>query len=277
MSEAQSPAAWWTKMALVLDPYERQARLYPALLVLFPTMVSVVALYGRQLLALKGVGALVSAVGLVYLLCDIARSKGKANEKALWVKWGGTPSIQMLRHRDNHFDPVSKQRYQDLLAKKIKVVFPSRDAELTDPVAADATYSAAGNWLREATRDKKKFGLLFRENVTYGYRRNGFGLRWLGLTVCAVTAGWVLVRLGFKSWAERLAVAATPEAFLSSGEVAALGAAVFMAAIWLFYFSEARVRQAAFAYAERLILACEVLPAGRAPSVSKASQPGAPD
>jgi hypothetical protein len=39
---------------LLLDPYELQARLYPALLCLLPVAVMAIALYGNQLLQLKG-------------------------------------------------------------------------------------------------------------------------------------------------------------------------------------------------------------------------------
>jgi len=49
---------------------------------------------------------------------------------------------------------------------------PAPEQEAADPEAADGFYTRAGNWLRENTRSKKKFDILFNENVTYGYRRN---------------------------------------------------------------------------------------------------------
>lgn len=260
MSNLQGLGSGLSKAALLFEPYERQARLYPAFLCILPLVVMAITLYGNQLLDMKGIFALAGGAGLMYLLADIVRSKGKEKEKALWQEWGGAPSIQILRHRDGVLDSVSKGRYHEILASKIKVKFPTKEAEAADPAAADAVYAAAGNWLREATRDKKRFDLLFRANVTYGYRRNGFGVRWLGLLISLGVVGWVVVRLGFSSWEQRLSAAATPEALLGAGEVASLGAALLMALIWVFYFSKSRVHEAAYSYACRLILACEALP-----------------
>ncbi|WP_179060095.1 hypothetical protein [Pseudomonas taiwanensis] len=259
MNSLQLMGSGLAKATLLLDPYERQARLYPALLCLLPFAVMAIALYGNQMLQLKGLWWLAGAVGGLYLLSDIARSLGKGKEKGLWLRWGGVPSVQVLRHHDDVLDSVSKRRYHDFLARKLKVVFPSREIEGADPGAADAVYAAAGNWLREATRDKKKFDLLFRANVTYGYRRNGFGVRWLGLLMCLGVVAWVMLRLGLSSWAQRLDAVAHPEALLGAGEAVTIGVALVMAVVWIFYFSEARVREAAFSYAQRLVLACEVL------------------
>jgi hypothetical protein len=62
------------------------------------------------------------------------------------------------------------------------------DEEARDQNAADDFYAAAGTWLRENTRDAKKFSILFNENVMYGFRRNLLGLRWpaaiLNLIIC---------------------------------------------------------------------------------------------
>ncbi|WIE50660.1 hypothetical protein [Pseudomonas sp. GM17] len=179
MSSLQGLGTGLSKAALVLTPYE-----HPAFLCLLPLMVMTITLYSNQLLHLKGIFALAGGAGLMYLLADIVRSQGKEKERTLWQEWGGAPSIQILRHRDDVLDSVSKERYHGILATKIKVTLPTKEEEAADPVSADAVYAAAGNWLREATRDKKKFDLLFRANVTYGYRRNGFGVRWLGLMIC---------------------------------------------------------------------------------------------
>lgn len=260
MSGWQAISDWFAKASLVLDPYERQARLFPALLCVLPLMVMCIALYPNQLISLKGLGGLVGCVGLMYLLADFARGQGRKHEARLWASWGGAPSVQVLRHRDHVFDPVSKSIYHNFLGKKLKIAMPSKETEATDPDLADAAYAAAGNWLRSATRDKKKFNLLYRDNVTYGYRRNGYGLRWVGVVVSLAVLVWVGFREGFSSWWQRLDTAATPESLLSAGEVVTGGVAIVMIFIWQFNFSESRVRDAAFSYARQLILCCESLP-----------------
>lgn len=259
MTPSQSSFNWLAKAVLVLDPYERQARLSPAALCLAPVMVLALSLYSTQLWSLTGLTGLVGAVGLMYLLADVARSLGKRHEARLWKSWGGSPSTQVLRHRDDVFDRVSKRRYHEFLEKKVKADFPKKEDESADPAVADAVYAAGCNWLKEATRDHKKFALLYSANVNYGYRRNGFGLRWFGLAVCFFVVAWVLLRHGHGALMQRFSAAPNVDSILSAGEVATLFVSVFMAAIWLFYFSEDRVREAAFSYAQRLIAACEVL------------------
>ena len=44
-----------------------------------------------------------------------------------------------------------------MLAAKLDLRFPSAEEETADPKAADAIYTSAGNLLRDATRDTKKF------------------------------------------------------------------------------------------------------------------------
>lgn len=267
------PSNWMTKAALVLDPYERQARLSPAFLCLAPAMVMTVSLYSSQLWSLWSLASLTVTVGVMYLLADVARSLGKAKEEKLRARWGGLPSTQVLRHSNDVFDAVTKSRYHAFLAKKIKVDFPSEADERANPAAADAIYAAGCTWLREATRDKKKFALLFGANVNYGYRRNGYGLRWLGLGICGTVIAWTFLRHGLVAFEQRVASAPDLESVLSAGEVATVLTAVCMTLLWFLYFSQGRVRQAAFFYAERLIVACEVLPATARRGPGRKSKP----
>nr|WP_181854218.1 hypothetical protein [Pseudomonas aeruginosa] len=89
MSNLQGLGTGLSKAALLFEPYERQARLYPAFLCILPLVVMAITLYGNQLLDMKGIFALAGGAGLMYLLADIVRSKGKEKEKALWQEWGG--------------------------------------------------------------------------------------------------------------------------------------------------------------------------------------------
>jgi hypothetical protein len=182
---------------------------------------------------------------------------------------------RQVDHRDEEFDPVSKARYHELLSKKLKTPLPTKAEEAADPAAADAAYAAASSWLVENTRDKKKFNLLVRDNITYGYRRNGHGVRRAGLAICAAVLAWIALRGGPAVWGERLAAGATPETLFSAGEVATIGVALFMAYIWFANFSAGRVRDAAFCYARRLLLSCEILSA-RAAAKPKGIEEAAP-
>lgn len=241
------------------DKYDRNARLKPALLMLLPALVAIVALYHDALGMLGTIITLVGGCGLPFLLADFARSRGVAREQKLWESWGGVPSTQLLRHADSTLDSVSKARYHNFLAAKINTKFPTPAAEKQNPGKADAVYASATKWLRGATRDEKKFQLLINDNITYGFRRNAYGLRSFGIAVSALTIVWVCLRRGFSPFIAHVRDAKEIEALFSAGEWTSLVFALVMLVAWLALFSKVSVRAAAFSYADKLILACETL------------------
>ncbi|WP_334598286.1 hypothetical protein [Pseudomonas alvandae] len=241
------------------DPYERQARLYPALLALSPIIVTAMALYGDKLGLISGVVSLLVACGLLHLLSDYARSRGKEKEQALWRKWGGAPSTQVLRHRDGTFEVGELRGYHGKLEKLMGKSFPSIADETSDPQGADAVYAEACGMLRGATRDTKKFNLLFKDNIAYGFRRNALGLRNIAVASCIASLFWVSIRQGPSMWISRYQAATTPESFFLVSEVTAIGASLVMLLIWTTFITEKSVQAAAFSYARMLVSACEVL------------------
>src|SRR3954454_24014593 len=61
------------------------------------------------------------------------------------------------------------------------------EEEARDPQAADRANEAGCAWLLAQTRDRKRFALLFEENVNYGFRRNFWAIKPLALTASIVT------------------------------------------------------------------------------------------
>ena len=82
---------------------------------------------------------------------------------------------------------MTKQRYHAFLAGKINVPFPDKNQEANNSMAADEVYQSGVRWLLNHTRpeDNKKFELIFKENVAYGFRRNALGVKPLGLVISA--------------------------------------------------------------------------------------------
>ena len=80
-----------------MDEYDRIARLAPAYLTLFPLLVLVIALFGREDWW-QQIIAVVVAAGIPVLLSDVVRQLGKTNQAELFDNWGGTPTTQFLRH-----------------------------------------------------------------------------------------------------------------------------------------------------------------------------------
>lgn len=239
----------WT--SLVTDPYERAARLYPALLALLPMLIALAttSVFGKplatQLLSMSG------ACGAAFLLANISRMLGKAQEANLFNTWGGMPTTQLLRHRNEFIDLHTKQRYHAFLARKIKIEFPTSEQELTAPETADKIYRAGVKWLLGKTRDKKRFALLFKENISYGFHRNGYGLKWVGMLISMGSIAWLVT-------ANHAGAPANWSAF-PSNHLVTIGIELAITLAWAIYFSESRVKLAALAYADMLLRACDDL------------------
>lgn len=250
-------------LGLVTDAYERKARLYPAILLLLP-LVAVTWSFAPALLSgLRSLAAIAAACGGAFFLAQVARDSGKRREKGLFESWGGPPSTAILRHRDPRLSPVTKSRYHSMLAALVKgTSAPDPEDEKANPLAADATYAAWADFLRVRTRDTKKYALLFHELISYGYRRNVWGLRPAGLSASALSAA-VTALFAVREW-QTSGVIATVSTSAAVGCVALMG-------FWWLLCTPAWVRIPADAYAQRLAESVESL---AAPATSRTKRKG---
>ncbi len=234
-----------TSIKIIIDGYERKARLYPALLLIAPVVGTAVAMLTAKFTELQSLAAGVVGCGGAFLLTQLARDSGKKHEAALFAKWGGLPSIAIFRHRDVRLDAITKARYHKKLAGLVKEAkAPTPEQEQAAPAAADAVYAAWSNYIRVNTRDTKKFGLLFQENVAYGYRRNVWGVRALGIILTLLS----LVACGARLYLVHSSTGKIDEALGGAAAFAAI-----MLLLWLLRFNTDWVRVPADAYAERLV------------------------
>jgi hypothetical protein len=234
---------------LIKDPYERKARVTPGLLVALPVLVPLVCAYGPKHPMLTSVLALLGGCGAIFALANVARGRGKKLEARLVQKWGGMPTTLALRHRDAHTDSVSKRRYHELITAKLGVTMPVEAEEANDPAAADDSYIGATKRLIELTRSDK--GLLFKENIAYGFHRNMVAMKDVGLLTCLVglVYGLILANvLQLKPFA--LAPVNFADPGLASSVTLLISVAMLLA--WLFYFNAETVKTIGFAYADRL-------------------------
>jgi hypothetical protein len=237
---------------LIRDRYNREARLYPALLVALPAALTLFAWFPVLRTLGPALVALVGFCGGIVWLSHLARDRGKALETHLYSGWDGMPSTAMLRHRDARLPAPLKARYKAWLQKQLPdPPFPSDEDEQRDPAAADAIYASAGAWLLSHTRDRARFALLFEENVNYGFRRNFWALKPVALTVAFCS---LLISLG-----------AMAAGYVRTGAEPAIEAAVATGLVVLYTFfvvvrvNHAWVLLAAEAYARQLLAACDVL------------------
>jgi hypothetical protein len=128
---------------------------------------------------------------------------------------------------------------------------PTPEEELANPQRADEIYQAAAAFLKEKTRDKQRFPLVFEENCNYGFRRNLWGMKPLGIftAVAGMAAVAALIVMYYRHTRGAMS-SITPTAAVLNG---------LLLLAWFFWVTPAWVRIAADAYAERLLAACDTI------------------
>jgi hypothetical protein len=243
----------------LFDSYNRQARLYPALLALLPLIVTAWANLPASGTGLGGtIFGLLAMSGGLFLLAEIARAAGKALEPKLLASWGGWPTTRLLRHSDQNLPALTKQRYSNVLASKTAMAWPTEATESADAASADDVYRAATDWLRQQTRGAE-FGLLLSENASYGFRRNMLGLKTWAMVIAVVCAlaGCASVAYGAANSSQLLSMVLEP------ANRPRLGAAAFSIVAllgWTFVVTSAWVKAASETYATALLACCDRLP-----------------
>ena len=248
----------------VLDKYDRQARLKPALLCGLPLVTSIVLLIPEFGLIWGSIGGVVVYCGGAVLLIQIGRDLGKALEQRLFQSWAGTPSAAMLRHTDCRLPKPTKDRYRKFLNKTVPgLSLASPIEEERNPGEADAGYESANRWLLEQTRDHARFHLLFTENMNYGFRRTVLALRPIALGLDAI--GFVLlIVLAVTVSKEQLDIDRTilglsQDALERATSWASVIVTLAHTLLFAFYIRADYVRSAAERYAHRLLSACDAL------------------
>jgi hypothetical protein len=236
----------------LLDPYGRQARLYPALIAIFPVALMIVVWFPTLWSTWGALVSLASSFGVILLLSQIARDRGKRREPELYKVWDGKPSVVLLRHRDPRIDDYTKARYRAFLQGQLpNLALPTVEQERANPQEADRAYESVTAWLLTQTRDTKRFSILFRENISFGFRRNLWGLKPLGVAIALLAACISTAVIIFQYSVNH--VVPTPE-------VAAVTTIVWLLSIfWTVVVTPSWVRLPADAYGTQLLAACDTL------------------
>jgi hypothetical protein len=229
------------------DRYDVLARWTPAVLVVLPAVVLGAVAVPPLSTGAASAGGLLLAIAVPLVGALAVRDRGLRIQPALFESWGGRPSEQMLRWRSGPARSAVRRRHE-LVERVLGLDLPDEAAEAANPVDADAAYEAAAMALRERTRDRSRFPLLYQENVAYGFRRNAYACRGPGVLCCAVCA------------VAAVALAMTSVVHLSWPQLAALLALdLVLTGVWLLVFTADAAHRSAQAYARQLIASLEVL------------------
>ena len=238
-------------LGIGMDQYDRRARLMPALLVLLPAALAVVALAPDAIVGWSGGIALIVQAGGSFLLAQIVGDIGKRKEPALFDSFGGRPTERMLCHEHASNRILLAERHRKLAKLFPKLKIPTADSEKKDRAAALEAYAACVDKLRSQARaEKEKFPHVHRENVHYGFRRNLFGLKPYGISVTLVSLVVVSAEMIGQLVAHEQIHLALP---------AIIGVDLLLLVTWIFVVTRDWVKRAAVLYAERLLEALDVL------------------
>lgn len=228
----------------MIDPYERKARVYPALVVALPCTLLGIAIGLTEAAWWSSMVGGVVGSGFFVITAQVGRHAGKRKEAQLFESWGGKPTTRLLRHAGG-INPVRLERIHDQLEDLTGISLPRADDESADPARADDIYETAMDVLRDLTRSPEQFPLVFKELCNYGFRRNLWGLRPWGVATSLVGISLSAVWL----WLGSRGILATRQ----GAATLVLLASVAMTLAWSVLVTPRWVEQTAVAYAERML------------------------
>ena len=217
---------------------------------LVPPILTAIAYVPNLLEVATGLISISITSGTTLFLSHVARECGRRAEVRLFTKWAGMPTTHWLSHKGKRVDEQTIARYHKFLETQIDGwIAPSPRDERENFEAAKVTYETATRWLREKTRDREMFDTVFRENVSYGYRRNLFGLKTIALILAfsclAVNLGMLCFNYFWSSDnLETMAILAT-------------GLNLLFVVCWFSVVREQWVKDAAENYARALVATCD--------------------
>ncbi len=229
---------------LVIDQYSLRARLLPSLITSVPVLILAILFFDQELSILNSTVSVIVWAGIYYLLSQIGRDFGKKREGHLFSKWGGKPTTLLISYKYSsnrvRIDHIHKKIQQLLPDLKI----PTELEEEMYPNESSDIYDSIVQLLRQRTRNKKEFPLIYEENCNYGFRRNLWGLKTVGIILNLVG----LLFLAYKLYQTILLnIPVSSPIFISALILVAL------LIMWVFLINTEWVKISAFAYAERLV------------------------
>ncbi|WP_339813556.1 hypothetical protein [Zunongwangia profunda] len=230
----------------MISKYKLNARIYPTLILLLPVLILSIYFSIDYESIYTAIGGLGFFALLQFVFSEVGRDRGKKAEKKLWLEWGGTPSTQILRHSDNTFDPHTTNHLHKRLCESTGIGhIDMGEIEKYNPDEADNIYSAWCGYLRGVTRDTSKYKLLFQENISYGFRRNLWGLKKPAIIFIAIVAAVI-------AFAEYLQIQANGTSPSLISALCFIGLLLILL-FWLLIVNKSWIKSVAFAYAERLV------------------------
>lgn len=237
----------------MFDSYTLKARYYPVVILFLPIVLMGIAYSFEFLTVVHFLSSVGIAGALTYLFSQLGRDRGKEKEADLWKNWGGPPTTQLFRLNNSRIDPHTKNRYHAKMRTLCPtLIIPDIILETTEPATVDEVYRAWTKFLLSKTRDTKTYTLLFRENTSYGFRRNLWGLKRTAITIIilSLVANYIYWIISLNTFNP----INFPKGFMYT-TIVLTGLLLF----WIFIVNRVWIKPVAFSYGERLIEAIDMI------------------
>lgn len=160
----------------IYDPYTLRVRISVGIIVMAPLILSIYLLIPGTRDISFTVILIIIAFGMCNFMISLSRHLGRKALKKCFT--GLLPAQQMLLPSDNSLDSITKKRYHRFLSSKVKNLTFTKDAE-----TLNASCLSAVNWLIAQTRDSNKFPLIKEETINFGFVKNLYGLKTIGIVI----------------------------------------------------------------------------------------------
>jgi len=223
----------------LFDKYFLTARVFPILIFIAPFVAIAYFVFGFMpdyKLALSSV----LMIALVYLIALYNREWGKILESRLFTKWGGKPTSILLRDSDDTIINTEKENIKLTLSEYTGYTIPSLEEENNSTEKTDEIYELYCKYLRNETRDKNKFPVIFDELINYGFTRNLLVLKKLAIILLLIIASLLVFYAYSKNWIPYTGI------YISIG-------VVLVSILGWISISESRLKKYAFRYARILL------------------------
>lgn len=175
----------------IFDRYERNARLYPAVLVLLPVIVAVFCTIPSfpQTTTTCVIGGLILVAG-AYALMFIVRQCGRTIEPSLWEGWKGPPSTRFMLWSDGTFSDEWKAVGHKTVLSALGIKLLTKKEEQSDAGRAARLIADSFVQVKSVLKLEKPEGDHQIHNIEYGFARNLLGSCFLSAGLATGAAAW---------------------------------------------------------------------------------------
>lgn len=164
------------KFLELYDRYDLRVRMSVAIIVLIPIIMSFYLIIPEvRSLSFTAI-IIIILFGISNLIISISRYYGRDTIKKCFN--GILPAQQMLHPDDTTLDEITKKRYQYFFSSKIDGISFKSDTQNLDAVC-----NTSINWIISQTRDSNQFPVIKEELINFGFAKNLYGVKSLGIIV----------------------------------------------------------------------------------------------